>query len=70
MSGLKVMNEYAARVDDLYARTPKAVFAAVAVSLLTAGGEPGIDANAALLHEWKVLHENGIVPQAPPAVTA
>lgn len=51
---------------------PKAVIAAVAVSLLERlnGGEYAlldpIGIQDAFLEEWWVLHSNGIVPQKPP----
>ena len=66
---MKIGNEYASELGDLYARTPKAVLAAVAVSVLTRGGDDLDDPDAArarLLDEWRILHLNGIVPQAPP----
>lgn len=58
-------NNYALTLGDLYARTPKAVFAAIAVSALTSGGDYISEARARLLEEWKILHDNGIVPQKP-----
>ena len=81
MRGGKLHNEYAAAIGgELYARTPKAVFAALAFSYAQAQGavadpdDPGngdetLEADvtrARLLNEWRILHENGIVPQAPP----
>jgi hypothetical protein len=62
----KISNEYARAFGDLYERTPKAVFAAIAFSALTCGGDNWDGGQAALLKEWRTLHANGIVPQAPP----
>lgn len=63
----KKYNEYARAVDErLYEQTPKAVFAAVAVSALTTGGDYLNEANGRLLEEWWILYDNGIVPQKPP----
>lgn len=66
----KKTNDYAQEVAEIYARTPKAVFAALAVAFAhrTLGGDmeslAGVE--QALLEEWKILHNAGIVPQAPP----
>jgi hypothetical protein len=63
----KTMNEYAGAVGGkLYGRTPKAVFAAVAVSMVTNGGDHLNNARRLFLEEWWILHEAGIVPQKPP----
>jgi len=65
---MKVSNDYAVAFGELYERTPKAVFAAVAFSLsLRNVDEQGPDeAVEHFLYEWRVLHENGIVKQKPP----
>ena len=62
----KIRNEYVDVLGAVYADTPKAVFAAVAVSLLAniAGVDLG-DVGAAIIKEWGALHEAGIVPQKP-----
>jgi len=66
---LKTYNEYANAINPhLYVRTPKAVFAALVVSLLSGGGESFERINELILHEWQVLHDNGIVPQKPPVI--
>ena len=69
--GFKRSNEYQRAFGRLYARTPKAVFAAVALSYANwAGGEEAptvADAVPRFLHEWQMLYENGIVWQKPPA---
>jgi hypothetical protein len=63
------MNQYANLIDpDLFDRTPKAVFAAMAVSGLSGGGDylEGMDVDQAVLEEWDALYRSGIVPQRPP----
>lgn len=60
----KIHNDYAELLDRLYSKTPKAVFAAIAVSALTRGDLS--NAKKEILAEWLVLHENGIIPQKPP----
>lgn len=51
---------------DLYEDCPKAVWAAIAISLLSFGGDELPRARERILHEWMLLHQNGIVPQPPP----
>jgi len=61
----KRRNEYISALGNFYARTPKAVFAAIAFSYanrLFAKSE-GTEVVDCLAEEWRVLHENGIVPQ-------
>lgn len=64
-------NEYQETLERLFDKTPKAVFAAIAVSFLKrlGGGESDTDTpaaiQAAILNEWSILHANGIVPQKP-----
>ena len=58
-------NDYAAELGALFDNCPKAVFAAIAVSALTCGGDQLGEAKARVLEEWEVLHRNGIVPQMP-----
>jgi hypothetical protein len=66
---MKTNNEYAKAFGRLYAKTPKAVFAAVAFSYASwASGEEahtGAETVARFVKEWRILHENGIVPQRP-----
>jgi hypothetical protein len=70
--GVKLSNEYARSLVD-YARVPKAVLAAVAYSLASRilEGE-GRDSESPtiveefIIEEWRVLNQNGIVPQEPP----
>jgi hypothetical protein len=64
---MKLSNEYSAQLGKLYHEIPKAVFAAIAVSALTGGGDRLDDATAEVIREWSVLHRNGIIPQTPPA---
>jgi hypothetical protein len=69
---MKTTNEYSELTGRLYAKTPKAVFAALAVSFLTRLGENGGNlptpeaVQQQLLDEWQILHDNGIVQQQPP----
>jgi hypothetical protein len=72
--GIKLLNEYALAVNlsergphaDLYAETPKAVWAAIAVSEATNGGDRICEARELVLREWWALYRAGIVPQEPP----
>lgn len=70
MPGLKLSNEYQRAFGKLYAKTPKAVFAAVAYSFANwASGTESRDADenvARFIAEWHLLYENGIVPQKSP----
>lgn len=66
---MKTSNEYQDQLGKFYARTPKAVFAAIAYSFADRldGETPtpyGI--KIAIINEWRALNENGIVPQKPP----
>lgn len=68
----KTGNEYADLLGPSLDETPKAVLAAVAVSFahlldLDQGSSPNASrVRRAIRKEWKILHENGIVPQRPP----
>lgn len=63
----KLSNYYAEAIDEtVYRGCPKAVFAAIAISALTTGGDFLADAEPRLIREWWVLYRNGIVPQKPP----
>ncbi len=64
---MNISNEYAQQLGARYERIPKAVLAAIAVSVLTGGGDYLEEAESRLLTEWRVLFENGIVQQRPPA---
>lgn len=64
MPGFKRLNEYAQQVAN-YDEIPKAVFAAIAVSALTCGGDHLEQADELINEEWKTLYEAGIVPQKP-----
>lgn len=66
MGVTKTGNEYLAAIgygffDDI----PKAVWAAIAISFATCGGDRMDEAQAAIAKEWHTLYKNGIVPQAP-----
>jgi hypothetical protein len=61
----KTLNLYATSVAG-YNDIPEAVWAAIAVSKLTCGGEYLTQATEIVVGEWRILHENGIVPQKPP----
>jgi len=61
-------NDYARSLGlALYDAIPKEVFAAIAVSLLTCGGDRLNEAATGLLREWQALYETRIVLQRPPA---
>jgi hypothetical protein len=64
----KKLNEYVAAVPrEVFEDTPKAVWAAIAISLATCGGSNLDDAARAVVREWGILNQNGIVPQTIPA---
>lgn len=65
MSGGNLKNEYAEALGPLYDRIPKAVLAAVVVSLLSNGGDELEQVSTRLLSEWGTLYHNRIVPQPP-----
>ena len=62
---MKATNDYVRALGDLYERMPKAVAAAIAVSALTCGGDNLAEAPALVISEWEILHDNGIVAEAP-----
>ena len=63
----KLENSYVEQLGKLYEETPKAVFAAIAISALTGGGDRLDEAVVAICTEWNILHQNGIVPQKAPS---
>ncbi len=63
---MKKTNYYSNAFGRLYAKTPKAVFAAIAYSYTSSGGDDPEHALERFLDEWRILHQNGIVHQAPP----
>lgn len=67
MRGVKLGNEYLGVLGKgAYAAIPKAVFAAIAISVINRDCEDNMDAvHGALIREWWTLHYNGIVPQKP-----
>ena len=63
----EIENTYQKQISrELFERTPKAVFAALAVSYFINTDVEHID--AALLDEWKLLNQQGIIPQTPPNI--
>jgi hypothetical protein len=65
---MKSFNDYAKSLGPMYARTPKAVFAAIAYSFADRIiANPDADLAKVIKEEWAVLHDNGIVPQKPPS---
>ena len=62
---VKTTNDYSDTLSrSVFERTPKAVFAAIAVSLMANDRNVPFDQiDAAILEEWAVLNRNGIVPQ-------
>lgn len=70
MRGFKLLGDYAAALDSaLYADTPKAVFAAVALYVPHNGGASNADLTPEqyLATEWDNQHRAGLIPQAVPA---
>lgn len=65
-NGYKLGNAYARELGDAYNAMPKAVLAAIAVSLASCGGDRLDEARQAVIDEWWALHNAGIVPQKPP----
>ena len=72
----KLSNSYADVVpNEVFEGVPKAVWAAIAVSFATSGGdglnsvtnEVKVRVARMIVGEWAILHQNGIVPQALPA---
>lgn len=65
----KKINVYSGHLtSDFYSSCPKAVFAALAVSLMANHLATDVDfVEQSLLKEWNILYENGIVPQRPPS---
>lgn len=66
MRGIKKTNNYVDSIVRLYRKTPKAVFAAIAVSyaMRLYPEEPNIE--EMLLEEWRTLNVCGIIPQKQP----
>jgi hypothetical protein len=58
-------NNYADALGELFDKTPKSVFAAIAFSFATCGGDRWQEGAEEILREWWALHESGIVPQKP-----
>ena len=60
-------NNYTLMLKEIYDQIPKSVFAAIAISLLTCGGEhePMQEIDKKVAWEWGALYEFGIVSQKP-----
>ena len=67
MSNLKNrLNGYARAVPErVFDSCPKAVWAAIAVSFATCGGDHLDEAEQRIVNEWWTLYDAGIVPQKP-----
>lgn len=59
-------NEYMEALK-FFDAVPKSVLAAIAVSYASSGGDYLDFASDNIAREWTLLHEQGIVPQRPPA---
>lgn len=66
---VKQSNEYANMIPgQMYEDTPKAIFAAIAMSFALRLNDDGATlALSEIVNEWIGLKINGIVPQSPPA---
>lgn len=66
---MHIKNESNAYIESLDAFVfdiiPKSVWAAIAISALTSGGDRLSEATNAVMREWEALHQNGIVKQKP-----
>lgn len=64
----KKLNQYVEAIPrEVFEDTPKAVWAALAISFATCGGDRLDEAAYSLIQEWMILKENGIVPQSVPS---
>lgn len=61
---MKTINNYTGLLKG-YEETPKAVYAAIAVSLATRSGIELSEAERMIKEEWEALYDAGIVPQKP-----
>lgn len=62
-------NDYVDAIPlEVFEKTPKAVWAAIAISYAVNLGAEGdfTRATSSVVNEWLTLHLNGIVPQATP----
>lgn len=63
--GIKTENQYIHLLDN-YHNIPKAVIAAVCISLILKNHDEDINmVEEDFKHEWEALYMNGIVPQRP-----
>lgn len=65
----KKLNEYVGAIPrEVFEDTPKAVWAAIAISFANQIDGDRLDLAAQMIvHEWSLLNQNGIVPQSIPA---
>lgn len=66
--GIKKSNEYQKMMStELYAKTPKSVFAAIVVSYFYNHEQKETieEVDNAIKHEWEILYLQGIIPQKP-----
>lgn len=61
----KLVGEYAKVFGRDYAKIPKSVFAAIAFSYASHGGDDYVNGVESAINEWWTLYENGIVAQKP-----
>jgi hypothetical protein len=64
--GLRLVHGVETAGFDLFEKCPKSVFAAIAVSALTCGGDYLDEARERVTAEWWALYDNKIVAQKPP----
>jgi hypothetical protein len=66
---MKTTNNYALSLTgDFFEKCPKAVFAALAISLLRMDNATWEERTEELRKEWEILHDNGIVNQKAPSL--
>jgi hypothetical protein len=65
---MKTTGPYAEAFGRLYSSIPKAVFAAVAYSYTSSGGDDHEHGVQRFMEEWQILYDGGIVTQKPPKV--
>lgn len=60
-------NDYQRHLGWYFDRIPKTVLAGIVVSMLSNGGDnlKAKEVSEKIYNEWKLLHENGIIPQRP-----
>lgn len=68
---VKLDNDYQKLISrELFEKTPKSVFAALAVSMFLNDRNYGFEqVDEAIISEWKVLYEQMILPQKPAKIS-